>query len=71
MRGSWKVAATAAGLLIIGIVIGTIRVQAQTGPRPDPSKSSYLPVIEEDFGAVFTRMSGAKAAIMKRAERAV
>src|SRR3989454_402298 len=66
MRGNWKVATAAAGLLIIGIALGTVRSQAQTGPKPDPSKSSYLPVIEEDFGAVLTRMSAAKAAIMKR-----
>ena len=64
MRGNWKVATAAAGLLIIGIAMGTVRSQAQTGPRPSPS--SYLPVIEEEFGAALTRMSAAKAAIMKR-----
>jgi len=31
-----------------GEAMGTIRVQAQT--KPDQSKSSYLLVIEEDFG---------------------
>jgi cytochrome c peroxidase len=66
MRGTWKAAAAATGLMIIGIAIGTVGVRAQTGPKPDPPPSSYLPVIEEDFGAVLTRMSGAKAAIMKR-----
>ena len=66
MRGTWKAAAAAAGLMIIGIAIGTVGARAQTGPKPDPPPSSYLPVIEEDFGAVLTRMSGAKAAIMKR-----
>src|SRR5216684_2946657 len=66
MRGNWKVATAAAGLLIIGIVMGTVRSQAQTGPKPGAPPSSYLPVIEEDFGAVLTRMSAAKAAIMKR-----
>jgi cytochrome c peroxidase len=67
MRGNWKVATAAVGLLIIGIAMGTVRSQAQTGPRPSPSPStSFLPVIEEDFGAVLTRMSAAKAAIMKR-----
>jgi cytochrome c peroxidase len=66
MRASWKVTAAAAGLLVIGMAMGTIRVQAQSGPKPDPSKSSYLPVIEEDFRAVLARMSAAKAAIMKR-----
>ena len=66
MRGNWKATAAAVGLLIIGIAMGTIHVQAQTGPRPDPSPSSYLPLIEEDFRAVLARMSGAKAAIMRR-----
>ena len=66
MRGNWKVTGAAAGLLIIGIAMGTIHVQAQTGPKPDPSSSSYSPVIEEDFRAVLARMSGAKAAIMRR-----
>src|SRR3984893_14159648 len=66
MRGNWKVTAAAAGLLTIGIAMGTIGVQAQTEPKPDPSKSSYLPGVEEGFGAVVARMSGAKAAIMKR-----
>jgi len=66
MRGNWKVVTAAVGLLIIGIAMGTVRSQAQTGPRPSPSPSSYLPVIEEDFGAVLTRMRAAKAAIMKR-----
>jgi hypothetical protein len=65
MRGCWKVALAVAGLPILGIVLGTLGVQAQTGPKPAPSPSSYLPVIEDDFGAVFTRMSGAKATIMR------
>src|SRR5437660_2149572 len=64
MRGNWKVATAAAGLLIIGIAMGTVRSQAQTGPRPSPS--SYLPVIEEEFGAVLTRMRAGKAEVMKR-----
>ena len=66
MRGNWKVVTAAVGLLIIGIAMGTVRSQAQAGPRPSPSPSSYLPVIEEDFGAMLTRMRAAKAAIMKR-----
>jgi len=66
MRGNWKVATAAAGLLIMGMALGTVRSQAQTGPKPGAVPSSYLPVIEEDFGAVQTRMSAAKAAIMKR-----
>jgi len=66
MRGHWTATTAAAGLLIIGIVMGSMHVQAQTGPKPDPSASSYLPVIEENFAAVLARMSGAKAAIMMR-----
>jgi cytochrome c peroxidase len=66
MRGAWKATAVAMGLLVIGIAIGTAGVRAQTGAKPDPPPSSYLAVNEEDFGAVLTRMSGAKAAIMKR-----
>src|SRR3989449_1623180 len=66
MHGNWKVATAATGLLIIGLAMGTVRSQAQTGPRPGAAPSGYLPVIEEDFGAVLTRMSAAKAAIMKR-----
>ena len=66
MRGYWKVTLAVVGLLILGIVMGTLGVQAQTGPKPASSPSSYLPVIEEDFAAVFTRMSGAKATIMRR-----
>ncbi len=66
MRGHWTATTAAAGLLIIGVVMGSMHVQAQTGPKPDPSASSYLPVIEENFAAVLARMSGAKAAIMMR-----
>ena len=66
MRGAWRVTAATVGLLVIGVAMGSIGARAQTGPKPDPSTSSYLPVIEEDFGAVMMRMSGAKAAIMKR-----
>ena len=40
------------GLLIIGIVPGTLGVHAE-GPAPrDPSKSSYMSVNEEDFRTV-------------------
>ena len=66
MRGAWKATAVTVGLLILGIAIGTAVVRAQTGAKPEPPPSSYLPVNEEDFGTVLTRMSGAKAAIMKR-----
>src|SRR5713101_4597839 len=66
MGGAWRAIAATAGLLTIGVVVGTIGARAQTAPKLDPSTSSYLPVIEGNFGAVLTRMSGAKAAIMKR-----
>ena len=64
MRTSWKVAAAAAGLLIMGIALGTLAVHAQSAsPKPDPSKSSYISVNEEDFATVLARMSAAKAGI--------
>lgn len=35
-----------------------IGAQAQASPpQSDPSKSSYMPVVEENFQAVFARMS--------------
>ncbi len=66
MRENWKIAAAVTGLLIIGAVVGTLSARAQTGSPPGPSKSSYLPVIEENFPTVMARMSGAKAAVMQR-----
>jgi len=66
MRENWKIAAAVTGLLIIGAVVGTLSARAQTGSPPGPSKSSYLPVIEERFPTVMARMSGAKAAVMQR-----
>jgi len=57
----------AAGLLITGTVLGTLAVHAQsTSPKPDPSRSSYISVNEEDFATVLARMSAARAGIMKR-----
>jgi len=66
MRENWKIAAAVTGLLIMGAVVGTLSARAQTGSPPGPSKSSYLPVIEERFPTVMARMSGAKAAVMQR-----
>jgi cytochrome c peroxidase len=67
MHTSWKVAAAAAGLLITGTALGTLAVHAQSAsPKPDPSRSSYISVNEEDFPTVLARMSAAKAGIMKR-----
>ena len=64
MRMRWKITGAAAGLVLAGMAIGTLGVHAQ-GPsaKPDPSKSSYLPVVEEEFRTVFARMSAAKASI--------
>src|SRR5713226_2367489 len=67
MRRGWKFIAAAGALVIVGMTMGIIGVQAQGGPpKADPSTSSYLPVIEEDFGTVFARMTAAKAQVMKR-----
>lgn len=65
MYTSWKVAAAAVGLLITGTALGTLAVHAQSAsPKPDPSKSSYISVNEEDFATVLARMRAAKAGIM-------
>lgn len=48
-------------LLILGTAIGTLGGHAQTVPEPDPSTSSYLPVVEEDSQTVLARTSGARA----------
>ena len=62
-----KLAATAAGLLIIGVTAGTLAVHAQSGPaKPDPAGSSYLSVSEEDFRTVLARMRSAKPQVMER-----
>ena len=67
MRARWKLAATAAGLLIIGVTAGTLAVHAQSGPaKPDPAGSSCLSVNEEDFRTVLARMRSAKPQVMER-----
>ena len=49
------------------MAIGIIGVQAQGGsPKADSSKSSYLPLLEEEFRTVFARMTAAEAQVMKR-----
>ncbi len=65
MRRGWKIFASAVGLICIGAAVGTLRAQGST-PKVDPSKSSYISVNEEDFQALFARMSAAKGAVMKR-----
>jgi cytochrome c peroxidase len=66
MYRHWR-AAIAAGLgLVVSATVG-LSVHAQAPPpRPDPSKSSYTPVIEDDLRTVFTRMTAAKATVMQR-----
>jgi cytochrome c peroxidase len=74
MNRAWGIGLVAAGIVASLAMAGTLRVQAQGGattgapPRmpPAPTKSSYLPVVEEPFETVFKRMSGAKDDVMKR-----
>jgi hypothetical protein len=67
MQRGWKVIAAVGAPVIVGMAMGIIGAQAQGGPpKADPSKSSYLPVIEEEFRTVFARMTAAKAQVMKR-----
>jgi hypothetical protein len=47
-------------LRIFGTAIGTLGGHPQTVPGPDPSTSSYLPVVKEDFQTVLTRTSRAR-----------
>src|SRR5437016_10928685 len=44
---------------------GVIGMKVQ-GAKADPHASSYLSVNEDDFRTVFSKMSGAKAQVMKR-----
>jgi cytochrome c peroxidase len=74
MNRAWGIGLVAAGIVASIAMAWTLRVQAQGGattgapPRmpPAPTKSSYLPVVEEPFETVFKRMSGAKDDVMKR-----
>lgn len=53
--------------MIIGTAIGSLAARAHSQPtKPDPPKSSYMSVNEEDFGTVFARMRATKAEVMKR-----
>ena len=54
-------------LLTTGAVVGGLAAYAQgQGVKPDPPKSSYISVNEEDFATVLARMSAAKPGVMKR-----
>jgi len=66
MYGRVKATVVGTGVLGLGIIMGVLAAQAQSPPKPDPSKSSYISVNEEDFRTVSARMKAAKAAVMKR-----
>jgi hypothetical protein len=56
MHARGKIFAGAVVILIIGTAISSLAARAQSQPaKPDPSKSSYASVNEEDFGTVLTR----------------
>ena len=59
MRRNLKVTAPA-GLMIIGIAMGAVPSQPQSGPKPGASPSSYLPVIREDFARCRRAWAGPK-----------
>src|SRR2546421_1102747 len=65
MHRGWKVVVAVAALVVMGMTAGVLGMQVQ-GAKADPPASSYLPVNEDDFRAVFSKMSGAKAQVMKR-----
>jgi cytochrome c peroxidase len=67
MSRGGKVVAVIVGLVISGMAAGVVGMQARGPVTPaDSSTSSYISVNEEDFLAVFQRMSAAKAEVMKR-----
>ena len=67
MSRGGKVVAVIVGLVISGMAAGVVGMQARGPVTPaDSSTSSDMSVNEEDFRAVFQRMSAAKAEVMKR-----
>src|SRR6266446_8316810 len=56
----WTIGLAAGALGVVGILAGALGVRAQG------AASSYLPVTEEDFTTVLSRMRAGKAAVMKR-----
>ena len=60
MHRGWGIGLGAVGLAVVGMLVGVL------GARAQGTGSSYISVNEEDFRTVLTRMSGAKAAVMKR-----
>src|SRR5438309_10602288 len=65
MHRGWKVVVAVAALVVMGVTAGVLGMQVQ-GAKADPAASSYLSVNEDDFRTVFSKMSGAKAQVMKR-----
>jgi len=59
MCRGWGIGLAAVGLGVVGMLGGVLAARAQ-------GLSSYISVNEDDFPKVFARMSGAKAAVMKR-----
>jgi cytochrome c peroxidase len=66
MNARVKATVVGTGVLSVGIIVGVLAAQAQSPAKPDPPKSSYISVNEEDFRTVSARMKAAKAAVMKR-----
>ena len=59
--------ATSVALLWIGSVVSAMVVHAQSGAaRVEPPPSSYASVNETDFRTMFSRMSAARAEVMRR-----
>ena len=65
MHRGWKVVVAVAALVVMGMTAGVLGMQVQ-GAKAAPAASSYLSVNEDDFRTVFSKMSGAKAQVMKR-----
>jgi cytochrome c peroxidase len=67
MRRGGQVVAAVVWIVVVGVVAGVLALQVRgAATQPNPSRSSYLSVNEEDFRTVFRRMSAAKAEVMKR-----
>jgi len=66
MNARAKAIVAGIGVLAAGIIVGVLTVDAQSPAKPDPPKSSYISVNEEDFRTVLARMKAAKAGVQKR-----
>jgi cytochrome c peroxidase len=65
MRRAWTTAVLAVGLVGVGVSVGAVAMQAGRAAAADPAASSYMPVTEDDFRTVLTRMRAAKAGVEK------